>query len=76
MTDLTAETDEGAQELKPRSETSPEAEALEQGADLRGISHEDVDVEVTVDETMIIYMVPQNPLIYCVMLVLIVIFGD
>src|SRR5947199_2260436 len=61
MTDLTAETDEGAQELKPRSETSAVVEALEQGAVLRGVSHEDVDVEVTDDETMIINMGPQHP---------------
>jgi NADH-quinone oxidoreductase subunit D len=61
MTDLTAETDEGAQKLKPRAETSPEAEALERGAVLRGVSHTDVDVEVTDDETMIINMGPQHP---------------
>src|SRR5436305_5949970 len=61
MTDLTAETDEGAQKLKPRAETSHEVEALEQGAVLRGVSHEDVDVEVSDDETMIINMGPQHP---------------
>jgi len=61
MTDLTTDTDEGAQELKPRAETSPAAEALEQGAVLRGVSHEDVDVEVSDDETMIINMGPQHP---------------
>jgi len=61
MTDLTAETDEGAQTLKPRAETSPELAALEQGAVLRGVSHTDVDVEVTDDETMIINMGPQHP---------------
>jgi len=61
MTDLTAETDEGAQKLQPRSETSPAVEALERGAVLRGVSHEDVDVEVTDDETMIINMGPQHP---------------
>jgi NADH-quinone oxidoreductase subunit D len=61
MTDLTAETDEGAQELKPRSDTSDVLRALEQGAVLRGVSHEDVDVEVTDDETMIINMGPQHP---------------
>src|SRR5438105_5399284 len=61
MTDLTAETDEGAQEIKPRAETSPAVEALEQGAVLRGVAHEDVDVEVTDGETMIINMGPQHP---------------
>ena len=61
MTDLTKETDEGAQELKPRGETSDAVRALEQGAVLRGVSHEDVDVEITDDETMIINMGPQHP---------------
>src|SRR5438477_8856834 len=61
MTDLTAETDEGTQEIKPRSETSDEVRALEQGAVLRGVSHEDVDVELTDDQTMIINMGPQHP---------------
>ena len=61
MTDLTAETDEGAQEIKPRAETSPAVEALEQGAVLRGVAHEDVDIEVTDGETMIINMGPQHP---------------
>ena len=61
MTDLTKETDEGAQELKPRSETSDVVRALEQGAVLRGVSHDDVDVEVSDDETMIINMGPQHP---------------
>jgi NADH-quinone oxidoreductase subunit D len=61
MTDLTAETAEGSQELKPRDQTSPAVEALEQGAVLRGVSHEDVDVEIRDDETMIINMGPQHP---------------
>jgi NADH-quinone oxidoreductase subunit D len=61
MTDLTAETDEGSQELRPRSETSDTVRALEQGAVLRGISQTDVDVEVSDDETMIINMGPQHP---------------
>ncbi|HEV3353597.1 MAG TPA: NADH-quinone oxidoreductase subunit D [Acidimicrobiales bacterium] len=61
MTDLTAETAEGAQELKPRDETSPAVEALEQGAVLRGVAHTDVDVEISDDETMIINMGPQHP---------------
>jgi len=61
MTDLTADTDEGAQEIKLRSQTSDEVRALEQGAVLRGVSHEDVDVELTDDQTMIINMGPQHP---------------
>src|SRR3954463_14095786 len=61
MTDLTAETDEGTQEIKPRSETSDVVRALEQGAVLRGVSHDDVDLELTDDETMIINMGPQHP---------------
>jgi NADH-quinone oxidoreductase subunit D len=62
MPDLTAETDEGSQELKPRDETSPVVEALEEGAVLRGVTlADDVDVEITDDETMIINMGPQHP---------------
>ncbi|MBV8386454.1 MAG: NADH-quinone oxidoreductase subunit D [Acidimicrobiia bacterium] len=61
MTDLTKETTEGAQEIKPRAETSDVERALEEGAVLRGISHEDVDVEISDDETMIINMGPQHP---------------
>jgi NADH-quinone oxidoreductase subunit D len=61
MTDLTAETDEGSQEIRRRSETSDAVRALEQGAVLRGLSHDDVDVEITDDETMIINMGPQHP---------------
>src|SRR2546421_1279960 len=62
MRDLTAETDEGSQELKPRRETSSAVNALERGAVLRGASvSDDVDVEITDDETMIINMGPQHP---------------
>src|SRR3954447_13374764 len=61
MTDLTAETDEGAQEMESRRETSDQVRALEQGSVLRGVSHEDVDVEVSDDDTMIINMGPQHP---------------
>src|SRR5437016_8627232 len=62
MRDLTAETDEGSQELKPRGETSSAVNALERGAVLRGASvSDDVDVEITDDETMIINMGPQHP---------------
>jgi NADH-quinone oxidoreductase subunit D len=62
VTDLTAETDEGSQELKRRDETTPAVEALERGAVLRGAAvADDVDVEITDDETMIINMGPQHP---------------
>jgi NADH-quinone oxidoreductase subunit D len=60
--DLTAETDEHSQELKRRSETSPAEGAIERGAVLRGVAtSDDVDVEITDDETMIINMGPQHP---------------
>jgi len=62
MSDLVKETDEGAQEIKRRSETTPTERALEQGAVLRGVkAGDDIDVEVSDDETMIINMGPQHP---------------
>jgi NADH-quinone oxidoreductase subunit D len=62
MSDLVKETSEGAQELEPRSDTSPAQRALEQGAVLRGVRPgDDVDVELSDDETMIINMGPQHP---------------
>jgi NADH-quinone oxidoreductase subunit D len=62
VTDLTRETDEGAQQLKPRDETSAAVNALERGAVLRGVAaSDDIDVEISDDETMIINMGPQHP---------------
>ena len=62
MTDLTRETSEGAQEIKDRSATSPTEEAIEEGVVLRGVKPgDDLDVELTDDETMIINMGPQHP---------------
>src|SRR5207248_11506448 len=62
MTDLVKETAEGAQEIKRRSETAPTERALEQGAVLRGVrAGDDVDVEISDDDTMIINMGPQHP---------------
>jgi NADH-quinone oxidoreductase subunit D len=62
MSDLVKETGEGAQEIRPRSETSPTERALEQGAVLRGVqAGDDIDVEISDDETMIINMGPQHP---------------
>src|SRR5207237_5715432 len=62
MTDLRRETAEGAQEIRRRHETAPDLEAIEEGAVLRGVKPgEDIDVEITDDETMIINMGPQHP---------------
>ena len=62
----TAETGEGAQELKRRTETDPDMLRLERGGVLRlpeGIDLDagDMDVEYSDDETMIINMGPQHP---------------
>ena len=63
---LLIETSEGAQELFPRSRTAPDELRREAGAVLRlpegvVVNADDIDVEQTDDETMIINMGPQHP---------------
>ena len=60
--DLVKETAEGEQEIRPRSATEVAERLREQGAVLR-VPHlpDDVDSELTDDETMIINMGPQHP---------------
>src|SRR5207245_8456721 len=49
-------------ELKDRAGTSPALTAIERGAVLRGVQPgDDVDVEVSGEETMVINMGPQHP---------------
>jgi NADH-quinone oxidoreductase subunit D len=60
------ETSEGGQELTDRSRTDPLALLMERGAVLRlpegvTVSPEDVDIESSEDETMIINLGPQHP---------------
>jgi NADH-quinone oxidoreductase subunit D len=60
--DLVRETDEGSQEIQARSATQVAERLREQGAVLRVPGPaEDVDSELTDDETMIINMGPQHP---------------
>jgi NADH-quinone oxidoreductase subunit D len=66
MTDLVHETDEGAQELLPRSSTPPAELARERGSVLRlpegpSVDPGDISIEPGEDETMIINMGPQHP---------------
>jgi NADH-quinone oxidoreductase subunit D len=63
---ISAETDEGAQELKERDQTDPAELRRELGGVLRlpeGVALDpgDMDVELSDDETMIINMGPQHP---------------
>jgi NADH-quinone oxidoreductase subunit D len=62
MSDLVQETAEGEQEIRRRSATEVAERLREQGAVLR-VPHlpDDVDSELTDDETMIINMGPQHP---------------
>lgn len=64
--DLVAETSEGSQEMISRSITSRAELGREEGAFLRMaegpiLDSEDIDIEISEDETMIINMGPQHP---------------
>ena len=77
MTDLVRETDEGAQEIRPRAATEVAERLREQGAVLR-VAHlpEDVDSELTDDETMIMNMGPQHPSTHGVLRLMLEIEGE
>ena len=79
--ELGAETSEGAQELRRRSATDPLELLREQGAILRlpegpTVVTDDVAVEVTEDETMIINMGPQHPSTHGVLRVMLELEGE
>ena len=76
-----ARTSEGAQELAPRTSTSPGELARERGAVLRlpegvTVDREDIDIEVDEDETMIINMGPQHPSTHGVLRVMLELQGE
>ncbi len=78
---MVVETSEGAQELGERGETPPEALLREEGAVLRipegvALDPEDLNVEVTEDETMIINMGPQHPSTHGVLRVMLELEGE
>jgi NADH-quinone oxidoreductase subunit D len=78
---LAAETSEGSQELAPRSQTSADLLAVEEGAVLRlpegvAVDPNDIDVEIAEDETMIINMGPQHPSTHGVLRVMMELEGE
>ena len=78
---LIIETSEGAQELFPRKETEPDELRREAGAVLRlpegvVVNSDDIDIEQTDDETMIINMGPQHPSTHGVLRLMIELDGE
>ena len=78
---IVVETSEGAQELGERDETPPEELLREEGAVLRipegvALDPEDLNMEVTEDETMIINMGPQHPSTHGVLRVMLELEGE
>ena len=78
---LVIETSEGAQELSPRSATEPDELRREAGAVLRlpegvVVNTDDIDVERSDDETMIINMGPQHPSTHGVLRLMIELDGE
>jgi NADH-quinone oxidoreductase subunit D len=78
---LIIETSEGAQELFPRKETEPDELRREAGAVLRlpegvTINADDIDIEQSDDETMIINMGPQHPSTHGVLRLMIELDGE
>src|SRR5688500_1410970 len=76
-----ADTSEGAQELRERTGTDPLELLREQGAVLRlpegpAVSTDDVAVEVDSDDTMIINMGPQHPSTHGVLRVMMELDGE
>jgi NADH-quinone oxidoreductase subunit D len=77
----TLKTDEGSQELEPRSRTSPQELRLESGRVLRlpeglQLDSGDVDVEVPEDESMILNLGPSHPSTHGVLRVMVEIDGE
>ena len=78
---LREKTDEGSQELAPRSRTSPQELRLESGRVLRlpeGVQLDtaDIDVEVPEDESMILNLGPSHPSTHGVLRIMVEIDGE
>lgn len=78
---LRVKTDEGSQELEPRSRTSAQELRLESGAVLRlpegvQLDHGDVDVEVPEEESMILNLGPSHPSTHGVLRIMVEIDGE
>ena len=77
---LAAETHEGAQELRPRSETMPDDLGKEMGAVLRvqglNLDPTSIDVETPSDERMIINMGPSHPSTHGVLRLMVELDGE
>jgi NADH-quinone oxidoreductase subunit D len=78
---LETKTDEGGQEMAPRSRTSQRKLRLESGSVLRlpegvELNHMDVDVETPEDESMILNLGPSHPSTHGVLRVMVEIDGE
>ncbi len=78
---LSAETFEGPQEMADRASTSPSVLGVEEGAVLRisegmVLDSNDIDIEISEDETMIINMGPQHPSTHGVLRLMIELKGE
>jgi NADH-quinone oxidoreductase subunit D len=78
---LEVKTDEGSQEMAPRSRTSAQELRLESGAVLRlpegvQLDHGDIDIETPEDESMILNLGPSHPSTHGVLRVMVEIDGE
>jgi NADH-quinone oxidoreductase subunit D len=81
QTFLQVKTDEGRQELEPRSRTSAQELRLESGGVLRlpeglALDNGDVDVEIPEDESMILNLGPSHPSTHGVLRIMVEIDGE
>ena len=78
---LLIKTDEGSQELEPRSRTSPDELRLESGSVMRlhegvQLDRGDIDIEIPEDESMILNLGPSHPSTHGVLRIMVEIDGE
>jgi NADH-quinone oxidoreductase subunit D len=78
---LLIKTDEGSQELEPRSQTTPDELRLESGSVLRlhegvQLDRGDIDIEIPEDESMILNLGPSHPSTHGVLRIMVEIDGE